>query len=125
MRDVIIRFFNNLHFRVGGPMTFRLVLQPLMAGLIGFRAGRRDARDGRAPFLTQFRRGPMSRSELFREALKDILKVIIVAIAIDLIYQIIVIRWFYPLEALMVAVAVAILPYGIVRGLTNRLSRKR
>ena len=66
----------------------------------------------------------MSRSELFREALKDILKVIIVAIAIDLIYQIIVLRWFYPLEALTVAIAVAILPYGIIRGLVNRLSRK-
>jgi hypothetical protein len=43
MRDIFVRFFNNLTFRVGGPMTFRLVLQPLMAALIGFRAGRRDA----------------------------------------------------------------------------------
>jgi hypothetical protein len=58
------------------------------------------------------------------EAFRDIVKVIIVAIAIDLIYQIIVVRWFYPLEALMVAVAVAIVPYGLVRGFTNRLSRK-
>ena len=105
-------------------MTFRLVLQPLMAALIGFRAGRRDARDGREPFLAQFIRRPEGRRALMLEAFRDILKVIIVAIAIDLIYQIIVAHWFYPLEALMVAVAVAILPYGIVRGFTNRLSRK-
>jgi len=124
MRDIFIRFFNNLGVRVGGPMTFRLILQPLMAGLIGFRAGRRDARDDRAPFLVQLRRGPMTRVELFREALKDIVKVLIVAIAIDLIYQLIVVRWFYPLEALTVAVVVAIVPYAVVRGLTNRLSRK-
>jgi hypothetical protein len=124
MRDIFVRFFNNLTFRVGGPMTFRLVLQPLMAALIGFRAGRRDARDGREPFLTQFIRRPGGRRALLLEAFRDIVKVIVVAIAIDLIYQIIVAHWFYPLEALMVAVAVAILPYGIVRGLTNRLSRK-
>ena len=105
-------------------MTFRLVLQPLMASIIGFRAGRRDAREGRDPFLTQFIRNPEGRGALMLEAFRDIVKVIIVAIAIDLIYQIIVTRWFYPLEAVMVAIAVAILPYGIVRGLTNRLSRK-
>jgi hypothetical protein len=125
MRDIFLRYFQNLHFRVGGPMTFRLLLQPLMAGLIGFRAGRRDAYEGRNPFLMQLRVGPLTKAELFREALKDILKVVIVAIAIDLIYQIIVVRWFYPLEALTVAVAVAILPYALVRGFTNGLSRKK
>ena len=105
-------------------MTFRLVLQPLMASLIGFRAGRRDARVGRAPFLTQFVGRPEGRRALMLEAFRDIVKVMIVAIVIDLIYQIIVVRWFYPREALTVAVAVAIVPYGIVRGFTNRLSRK-
>lgn len=105
-------------------MTFRLVLQPIMASLIGFRAGRRDARDGREPFLTHFIRRPEGRRALMLGAFRDIVKVIIVAIAIDLIYQIIVVRWFYPLEALMVAVVVAILPYGIVRGVTNRVSRE-
>lgn len=124
MRDIFVRFFNNLHFRVGGPMTFRLVLQPLMASIIGFRAGRRDAREGRDPFLTRLIRRPEGRCALLLEAFGNIVKVVIVAIAIDLIYQIIVVRWFYPLEALTVAVAVAIVPYAIVRGFTNRLSRK-
>jgi len=52
-------------------MTFRLVLQPLMAALIGFRAGRRDARDGREPFLTQFIRRPEGRRALLLEAFRD------------------------------------------------------
>lgn len=105
-------------------MTFRLVLQPLIASLIGFRAGRRDARAGRPPFLTHLIGWPEGRRALMLEAFRDIVKVMIMAIVIDLIYQIIVVRWFYPLEALTVAATVAILPYAIVRGFTNRLSRK-
>jgi lauroyl/myristoyl acyltransferase len=41
----------------------------------------------------------------------------------DLIYQVIVLRWFYPLEALIVALVLAFLPYILLRGPVNRIAR--
>jgi hypothetical protein len=43
MRYILARFY-ELGGRVGGPMTFRLVLQPTIATLVAVRAGLRDAR---------------------------------------------------------------------------------
>ena len=121
MRDIIIRFFSNLVTRVGGPMTFRLIFQPLFAALIAFGAGLRDAREGRPPYFWSVIYNQESRVSLIKEGWKAILRIFVMAIAIDLIYQIITVRWFYPLEALVVAVVLAILPYLIVRGLVNRV----
>jgi hypothetical protein len=41
----------------------------------------------------------------------------------DLIYQAIVLRWFYPLQALIVAIVLALLPYILLRGPVNRIAR--
>ena len=43
---------------------------------------------------------------------------------IDFIYQLIVFRWFYPWQALIVTVTLAILPYLIFRSLLNRIGRR-
>ena len=47
------------------------------------------------------------------------------AIVIDVVYQFIVFRWFYPGEALVVAFVLAIVPYLLVRGPVNRIARNR
>jgi hypothetical protein len=52
--------------------------------------------------------------------LKDVGKVFVAAVVIDLIYQIVVFRWIYPGQALIVAVVLAMLPYPLIRGLLNR-----
>jgi hypothetical protein len=49
-------------------------------------------------------------------------KVFTVAVVLDVIYQIIVLRWVYPGEALVVAFALAILPYLLLRGPLGRLA---
>jgi hypothetical protein len=41
----------------------------------------------------------------------------------DLIYQVVVLRRFYPLEALIVAFVLAFLPYILLRGPVNRIAR--
>ena len=51
MEEFLARFWTNIVERVGGPMTFRIVLQPAMATLLACRAGLKDAREGRPPFL--------------------------------------------------------------------------
>ena len=55
---------------------------------------------------------------------EDIGRVFIIAVVIDFIYQTIVFRWFYPSQALIVAAALAILPYLIFRGLLNRIGQR-
>jgi hypothetical protein len=46
MNDILVRIWENLGGRVGGPMSFRLRLQPAVAALLAIRAGMQDARTG-------------------------------------------------------------------------------
>jgi hypothetical protein len=46
-----------------------------------------------------------------------------VAVVIDIIYQVIVFRWIYPGQALIVAAIVAFPSYLLLRGPANRLAR--
>jgi hypothetical protein len=45
------------------------------------------------------------------------------AVLLDSIYQVIVFRWIYPGQVLVVAVACAVVPYVLVRGPITRLAR--
>ena len=51
MKDLLIRMWTNFGARIGGPMTFRLILQPAMAALLAVRAGLKDAREGRPAYF--------------------------------------------------------------------------
>ena len=53
----------------------------------------------------------------------SIAKVFAFAVVLDAVYQAIVLRWFYPGEALIVATLLAIVPYLLVRGSVTRLFR--
>ena len=121
--DVVGRFTENLAGRVGGPMTFRLVLQPLMATLLAVRAGVRDARDEIPPFLSGLVRNPQLRRTLLRDGIKDVGRVFALAVVLDLIYQVVMLRWIYPGETLVVATCLALVPYMLVRGPVRRLIR--
>jgi len=123
MRDILLRFTGNLLERIGGPLTFRFVLQPLVASFIGVRAGLRDAREGRPPHLWSVLTASGQRWHALRDGGKDIAGAFVLAVVIDLIYQVVVLRWPYPLEAIAVATFAAIVPYAVARGLTNRLVR--
>jgi hypothetical protein len=46
------------------------------------------------------------------------------AMIIDGIYQLIVQRWIYPVEILIVAFLLAVVPYVLIRGPVNRLVRR-
>ncbi len=45
------------------------------------------------------------------------------ALVLDLIYQVVQLKWIYPLEALVVAFTLAFLPYLLLRGPVNWLAR--
>jgi hypothetical protein len=124
MDEFLTRFFTNLANRVGGPMTFRIILQPLMAILLAIRAGMADAREGRPPYFWTLITEPSRRADLLREGWKAIARVFVLAVIMDLIYQLIVERWFYPGEAIIVAIVLAVVPYLILRGIVTRLVRR-
>jgi hypothetical protein len=122
--DLLARLWEHLGGRVGGPMTFRLLLQPLVASVLAARAGWKDAQTGRPPYFWTVLSSPEDRHQLLREGWKAVAKVFTLAVVIDLVYQLIVFRWIYPLETLIVAVLLAFVPYLLVRGPVNRIARR-
>lgn len=124
MRDLLLRGWMNLFERVGGPMTFRIILQPTMATILAVLAGLRDAREGRPPYFWTLLTTPSERANLLREGWRAVGRVFLLAVIMDVIYQLIVERWIYPLELLMVAILLAVVPYLLVRGPVNRIARR-
>ena len=123
--EILSRTVEQLLGRSSGPLHFRLVIQPIIASAIAIRAGLRDAREGQPAFLWTLMTSELEhRRRLIRSGWKDIGKIFVMAIAIDTVYQLFMLRAFYPLQALIVAVAVAVVPYIILRGLVTRLARR-
>lgn len=104
-------------------MTFRIVLQPMMAALLAIRAGLKDAREGRPPYLWTILKDPEARTGLIREGWKATARVFVLAVIMDIIYQLIVQRWIYPSEVVIVAIVLAIVPYVLIRGPVTRIAR--
>lgn len=125
MDELVLRMWDNLVARVGGPMSFRLVLQPAVAIILAIRAGLHDARAGRPAYFWTILTNPNDRRDLLREGWTAVAKVFLAAVVIDVVYQLVVQRWVYPGEALLVAFLLACVPYLLIRGLVNRLARSR
>ena len=123
MEEFITRVWENLGGRVGGPMSFRLVLQPVVAIFLAVKAGLQDAKLGHPPYFWAILTDAEARRELLREGWKAVAQVFVLAIVMDVIYQVLVFRWVYPGEALLVAFLLACVPYLLVRGPLNRLMR--
>lgn len=121
MDNFIHQAWEMLIGRTTGPLTMRLILQPSVSAFLAIRAGLKDAKLGRPPYLWTIFEDPAAREELLREGWKDIRKIFLMALALDAVYQIIVFRWIYPLQAILVAFILAVTPYVLLRGLTTRL----
>jgi hypothetical protein len=125
MDDMWARVGTQLLARVTGPMKFRLVLQPCMAAVFAIRSGLADARNGKSPYFWGLLSDAGQRREMLKDGWKSVGRVFILALALDVIYQLIVIHFVYPGEAIIVAFILAIVPYLIVRGLVTRFARSR
>jgi hypothetical protein len=108
--------------RTTGPLTLRLILQPAVATFLAIRAGLADARGGKGPYFWSLLFHPSRREELLRAGWKDVRKVFLLAVILDVVYEVIVHRWVYPIQAVIVAAGLAIVPYVLVRGLTARIA---
>ena len=114
-------FISDFLGRLDGPLHFRFYAQPLMAMLLAARDGWVDAREGRPFYAYTVFTDPARRRELLRDGWKRISRVFFIAIAIDLIYQMVTKNGFQPVQAVWVALLLAIVPYILLRGPVNRL----
>jgi len=123
MDDMWVRITSQLAARIHGPMDFRLVLQPAMAAFFAIRSGLADARDGKAPYFWSLLSDRADRVEIIKDGWKSVGRVFVLAVVLDVVYQLYVLHFVYPGEALIVAFVLAIVPYLILRGLVTRLAR--
>lgn len=117
----LLGHWDMLSSRQHGPLSLRILMQPLVAAAYGIRAGFRHARAGQAPFGSLLITHPELRSALLREGWSDVRKVFLTAVTVDVIYELLVFHWIYPGQALIVATILAVLPYVLIRGPSNRL----
>jgi len=120
MEEILTRFFTNLLERPSGPLNMRFLLQPAVAIFFGIRAGMNDAKLRRTPYFRTVILEKEERSELIGEGWKDIGKLVVMACVLDTVFQLIALKWVYPLETLVIAALLAVFPYVAVRGLAGR-----
>jgi hypothetical protein len=119
----IERVWRQLVERPDGPMAFRFILQPLMAAIVAFFHGRRDARAGRSPYFWTVMSSQKERVARLREGLNATARIILLGVVMDVIYQIIVLKRFYPDESVIVALLLGFVPYLVLRGMITRVWR--
>lgn len=107
-----------------GRGQLRLLVQPLMAIILGVRLGIADAREGKAPFLLRLFVTERQRARLARQAASDVVVPFTVAIVIDGLLQYYALGYVRPLAAIAVGAILIWLPFSISRGLTNRIYRR-
>lgn len=119
------RFVHDLVDRPDGPMRFRFILQPVMGAITAIRDGKADALTGRGPYLWTILNNRQQRAERLREGLNATARIILLGLVMDIVYQALVLKTFYPNEAVIISLLLAYVPYVIIRGLALRVWRRR
>jgi len=120
----LTRVWENLGGRVRGPLTFRFILQPAVARILAICAGVKDAREGRPAYFWAIFTHPDRRWNLLQEGWNSIAGVFVIALILDVLYQVMVHRWVYPGETLLIAILLAAVTYLLVRGPANQIARR-
>jgi hypothetical protein len=122
-QDMTTRLWHDLLARPSGPFAFRFLLQPTMAAIAAIRAGIIDARTGRSPYFLALWTEPAERKSRLREGLSATGRIFLLGLVMDAIYQFVVLKNFYPGEALIISLLLAVVPYFLIRGPAARIAR--
>src|ERR1051325_1291502 len=95
-------FASELMGRVDGPFAFRFVLQPIMAAIYAIRDGVADARDARPAYLWSILTEPAGRRALLREGWHHVVRVLVLGVVMDVLYQVIVLKAIRPLQLVVI-----------------------
>ena len=123
--EVRERFWHDLLDRPDGVMRFRFILQPVMAAIAALRDGVEDAKLGRSPYIWTLLNSPSERGGRLAEGVISTARVLLLGLCMDTVYQLMVLKTFYPAEAVIVAIVLAFVPYLILRGPIARIARWR
>jgi len=104
-------------------MSLRFALQPLMGFIAALHDGIKDARTGRTPYLWTILTSSEKRGGRLREGLIATGRTILMGLVMDTIYQVTVLKTFYPGEAAILAILLAFVPYLLLRELVARIAR--
>ncbi len=121
------RLWSDILDRPGGPMTFRFILQPAMAFIAALRDGVMDARLGRRPYIWALLRGVRDshgRTGRLWEGVVSTARILILGIVMDTLYQWVEFKTFYPVQAAVIAVLLAFVPYVVLRGPIERIASR-
>jgi hypothetical protein len=123
MSHFLSTYVSDFVARFDGPLHFRLIAQPLMAVLFAIRDGNRDAREGQGAYFWSVLTDGAHRRYLLKDGWKGISKIFVMAYVLDVVYQLLEWHRLKPLEALLTAIILAVIPYTLLRGPVNRLLR--
>lgn len=121
--DARERVWQSIIERPGGPMTFRFILQPVMALVMAAIDGIRDARSGSPPYLWSVIAEPGARAAQLYDGILSTSRILLLGLGMDVIYQAVEFKTFYPGEAAIIAILLAFVPYLLFRGPFARLAR--
>jgi hypothetical protein len=95
-----------------------------VAVVAALRDGIGDARLGRPPYFWTILRVAESRGSRLWEGVVSTARILILGIVMDIVYQWLVFKTFYPAQAAVIAVLLAFVPYLVLRGPIERIARR-
>ena len=117
------RFWADIFGRLHGPMPLRFFLQPTLAFIAALHDGVRDFRTGHKSFFWTTLWEPKQDRGRLREGLIATARMVLIGLSIDVIYQFRVFDRFYPAEAVVMVLLLAVIPYFIFRWIVEHVAR--
>lgn len=118
-------FVEDIPKRLTGPGSFRFILQPLLASVLGIRSGLADARAGRPPYLYGILFHGGLRYQLVRSGFENVVNLLLMGILLDSLFQWLIYGVSHVGAALVVGPTLIVAPYALARAFSNRLARMR
>jgi hypothetical protein len=117
-------FWESIGQDLSGKGQLRLFVQPIMAILLGARLGVTDAKGGTSPFMRRLIESRYERWKLFGNSIRYVWMPLLLALAMDCVFQHLTLGRIRPLAAVVVGALLVWLPFTIARGMANRIWRR-
>ena len=119
-----LSFWQGIMETARGRGQLRLILQPIMAIVLGVRLGIADAKAGDDPFVLRLFITGQRRAQIAKDALMDVIVPFALAVVIDGVLQYLALGRVRPLAAVVVGAVLIWVPFSIARAFTNRIYRR-
>lgn len=121
--EVHQRFWSDIFGRLHGPMTLRFFMQPTLALVAALADGINDVRNGHRSFFWSALWDPTDERGRLRQGMTSTARTALIGFGLDTIYQFKVFDRFYPVEAVLMVIMLAIVPYFIFRWIVEHVAR--